>query len=96
MSTTATKERGESPAVPRRNFESAPKPIGTACARKLAATVDADRIDGIEPKGRLEVVCSRIVLLKSAAKAGGYSLNLRRHPAANIEDLVLSFNRSFQ
>ena len=64
-----------------------------ASGRRL---LDADRIDGMEPIGRLEIDRSRIVLRKSVAKAGGYSLNLRGHPAAKIEEVLLSFHRSFK
>ena len=77
-------------------FESVPKPVGTACARKRAAIVDADRIDGIETIGRLEIDRGRIVLLKLAAKAGGYILILKGHPPATTEEVLLSFHRSFK
>ena len=68
----------------------------TACARKRAAIVDADRIDGIETIGRLEIDRGRIVLLKLAAKAGGYILILKGHPPATTEEVLLSFHRSFK
>ena len=81
---------------PRRIFESAPKLIGTAYARQRAATEDAGRPDGREHIGKLEIDRSRIVLLKPAVKARGYSLNLRGHPAAKIAEVLLSFHRSFK
>ena len=65
--------------------------MGTACARKRAVTVDADRIDGIEPIGRLDR--SRIVLLKSTAKAAGYSLNLRGVAKNRYQAIGFPYNR---
>ena len=60
-------------------------------------------VDGIEPIRKLEIAHSRIVLLQSAAillksavKAGGYRINLRGHPAAKREEVLLSFHRSFK
>ena len=63
---------------------------------KRAATVDAGRIDGIEPIGRLEIDRSSIVVLRSAAKSGRYILNLRGHPASKKEEVRLSFEGSFK
>ena len=45
---------------------------------------------------KLEIDHSRIVLLKSPAKAEGYSLNLRGHPAEKNEEVLLSFHRLFE
>ena len=60
-------------------------------------------LDGIEPIRELEIDHSRIVLiqsaailLKSAAKAGGYRINLRGHPAATREEALVSFHRLFK
>ena len=56
----------------------------------------------VEPIRKLEIDHSRVVLqsaallLKSAAKAGGYRINLRGHPAAAREKVLLSFHRSFK
>ena len=84
-----------------RQVKSAAKQIGTACARKRAATVDAERIGGIEQTRRLEIDTAasyyiKQLLLKSAAKAGGYSINLSGHPAATRKEVLSSFHRSFK